>query len=168
MISFEEARAIVSDKLLPNWHPIQGTFHVATFGSENDQFFLMFPGAREYLVDGDKNFRVIDDVIYLVEKSTGRYIEAIAYENLDLLSSFTPIGVYPADLEEFLDDFERQFRPSIEEFEEILGAFLEGSIRTCTGLNDRTSRALERIAEAHPNVPQELIDNARSEFRASK
>ncbi len=96
MISFEDARAIVSAKLLPTWNPLEGTFYVADWGWENDEFFSLAVGAREFLVDGDEDFRVVDDLIYLVEKKTGRYIETVAYENLDLLDSLTPYGDIPS------------------------------------------------------------------------
>jgi hypothetical protein len=97
MISFDDARAIVASKLLPDWNPIQGEFYVAEYGWENDEFYSLAVGAREYLVDGDQDFSQIDDTVYLVEKKTGRYVETVGYENLDFLASLTPLGDVPED-----------------------------------------------------------------------
>jgi hypothetical protein len=97
MITFEEARAVVTAALLPEWNADLGTFYVADYGWESDQFYSMAVGAREYLVDKNQDFLQVNDLLYLVEKKTARYVEAVAYENLELLDSLTPIGDVPQD-----------------------------------------------------------------------
>ncbi len=168
MISFEDARAIVTAKVLPEWTGLQGTFYVADYGWENEQFYSLAVGAREYLVDGDRDFFQVDDILYLVDKKTGRYIETIAYENLDLLDSLTAIGQASEDDKEGFIDSAIGPNQNQLEFDEVLEDALKGTIRTCTGLNERTRQALERIVEACPDVTQQLIQEAKKEFGSSK
>ena len=166
MISFEDARAIVTAKLLPDWNAVEGTFYVADYGWENDQFYSLAVGAKEFLVDGNRDFFVVDDVLYLVEKKTGRYVETVAYENLDFLKTLTPVGDVPEEDHQASKKLEPYFKPTQEDFEESLDEAIRGGIRTCTGLNEQTNRALERIADSYPDVTQELIYTARREFDA--
>lgn len=97
MISLDDARAIVTAKLLPEWNASLGTFYVADYAWENDQFYSLAVGAREYLIEGNEEFRQVDDTLYLVEKKTGRYVETLAYENLEFLDSLTPVGDVPQE-----------------------------------------------------------------------
>lgn len=99
IITFEEAREIVRRQIEPLWSPDCGTFYVAEWGSENDQYFQVDVGAREFLVNNDEDYMQYDGAIYLVEKATGKYIEesfiTLDHRQPGLLHSFTPIGAQP-------------------------------------------------------------------------
>lgn len=94
MINFEDARQIVKLHVEPMWSSLSGTFYVADWGAENDQYFEVYVGAREFLVDNDENYMQYDGAIHLVEKMTGRYLEE-SFLNSDQLKSFVPIGDVP-------------------------------------------------------------------------
>lgn len=99
LVTFEEAREIVRREIEPLWGPLNGTFYIAEWGAENDQYFEVNVGARELLVDNDEDYMQYDGAIHLVEKATGKYIEASFIELFDrqpgFLDSFTPIGAQP-------------------------------------------------------------------------
>lgn len=96
MISFDEARIIVVSELKPLWNSIGGTFYVAEWGSENKKYWQVPAGAKEFFVDGNFDFQIIDDQVYLVEKETGQFTTIIAYKNLNLLQTFEPYGKAPS------------------------------------------------------------------------
>jgi hypothetical protein len=97
MTTFEEAREIVRRQVEPMWGPLSGTFYVAEWGAENDQYFEVYVGAREFLVDDDEDYLQYDGVLHLVEKATGKYVEAsfieLFHRQDGVLDSFTPIGI---------------------------------------------------------------------------
>lgn len=168
MISFEDAREIVRAALLPEWSDPEGTFFVADWGSENEQYYCLAVGAREYLVDNDRSYFIVDNTLNLVEKSTGKYLTVPASENLDLMASLTPIGVAPPQSEFDPDFMEFELGPTQEEFEDILQAAIRGEVRTCTGLSEATTEVLERISQASPSAPPELILLARQMYMDSQ
>jgi hypothetical protein len=96
MISFKEAQTIVSSQLKSKWNSIGGTFHVADWGSENEKYWQIPVGAREFLVEGDLDFQIIDDQIYLIEKQSGEFTIIIGYQNLDLLETLKPYKKAPS------------------------------------------------------------------------
>lgn len=94
MINFEEARLIVKLQIEPTWSSLKGTFHVADWGSENDQYFSVNVGAREFLVDNNEEFAEYSGVLHLVDKVTGLYLRG-SFLDFDQLESFVPIGDVP-------------------------------------------------------------------------
>lgn len=99
MITFDEARAIVAAAMLPDWNPIAGTFDVANWGWENEQYWSIQAGAREWLQDQDRAYRIIDDTVRLVNKKTGQFITTVAYDNFEVLDQMTPVGDIPKDFQ---------------------------------------------------------------------
>jgi hypothetical protein len=97
MIQFAEARAIVKQAEGRNWDEQRGTFHVADYGWENETFWSLAVGAREWLVDNDQNFANDDDLLYFVNKETGELTTPSAVDFLDQLVDFTPVGDVPED-----------------------------------------------------------------------
>lgn len=93
--NFTEARLIVANQLRPTWNNLAGDFHVAEWGWENDQYWQLAAGSKEFLVDGDFDFAMYDDLVYLVDKETGKFSAVIAYEAVDLLDTFTQFGKFP-------------------------------------------------------------------------
>ena len=99
MVTFEDAMAIVAAKLLPEWDPQAGTFHVAKWGWQTKNFWCLAVGAREYLVQNKEDFATDDDKIFLVNKETGEFVETTAQANLDLISSLDPYGDIPKNFQ---------------------------------------------------------------------
>lgn len=97
MITFAEARAIVESVVGVDWNPDQGTFYVAEYGWENETYWSLAAGAREWLVDDDQGFQSVDDRLLFVNKKTGELTTPSAVDFLDLLVEFTPVGNVPED-----------------------------------------------------------------------
>jgi hypothetical protein len=97
MIQFTEARAIVEAIEGLNWEGERGTFYVAEYGWENDTFWSLAVGAREWLVDDDQDFATDDDRLFFVNKETGELTTPSAVDFLDQLVDFTPVGDVPED-----------------------------------------------------------------------
>lgn len=97
MITFDQARAITAAALLPQWSSLAGTFYVADWGWETDQYWSIPAGASEWLQDGDETFQILDDTVSLVDKQTGQFIQTVAYLNIDFLDQMKPYGDIPKD-----------------------------------------------------------------------
>ena len=69
MITFAEAMLIVHGELLPDWE--NGTLHVLSSGLEDARSFVVFAGAREYIIDHDINYLGLDQPIAFVDKGSG-------------------------------------------------------------------------------------------------
>jgi hypothetical protein len=95
MITFDEAVAIVTAERLKTWEDGAGTFYVANYGWENEEYFRLVVGSRELLVEGNEEWREDSASLDLVEKKTGKYIRASYHSNLDWIRSLTPIGKNP-------------------------------------------------------------------------
>ena len=89
MISYMEASEIVTKELAGSWK--FGTFYVDSEGFENDELFMVPYGAREWLVDGDETFLIMDSFIALVDKQTGELDLVVYLENQELIESLTAI-----------------------------------------------------------------------------
>jgi hypothetical protein len=89
MISYIEATAIVARGLADSWEP--GTFYVDPEGFENNELFMVPYGAREWLVNEDDTFLVMDSPIALVNKETGELDLVVYLENQELIESLTTI-----------------------------------------------------------------------------
>jgi hypothetical protein len=89
MISYIEATAIVARELADSWEP--GTFYVDPEGFENNELFMVPYGAREWLVNEDDTFLVMDSPIALVNKETGELDLVVYLENQELIESLTTI-----------------------------------------------------------------------------
>jgi hypothetical protein len=89
MISYMEATEIVTRELADSWEP--GTFYVDPQGFENGELFMVPYGPREWLVDGDETFLLMDSLIALVNKETGELDLVVYLENQELIESLTAI-----------------------------------------------------------------------------
>jgi hypothetical protein len=90
MITFEEARLIVERSLHGSWSPQLGTLITLPVGSQNATHWRVVAGAREYLVEHDDDFNLMDAPAMLVSKRTGEVSRLVVISNLDLLGSMTP------------------------------------------------------------------------------
>ncbi|MEC3955036.1 hypothetical protein VMT65_18490 [Nocardia sp. CDC153] len=99
-------------------------------------------------------------------------------ESISMAGEFetSPVGINEAPLrlpswEEYRDEHRsgRRGRPGRQQlmrnFENMLGRALEGhGVRTHSGLDQETRDALRVVAQAHPNVSDELVEDARRAF----
>jgi hypothetical protein len=69
--TFAEAQATVLAWLEENWGTNVGTPYVSPEGRETAADWIVFGGAREYLRDGDPDYKALDDTAHVVSKTTG-------------------------------------------------------------------------------------------------
>jgi len=93
MITFEEARQLVQHSLRGSWSPKLGTLVTLPSGFEESTHWRVIAGAREALVDGDRDFDLMDAPAFLVSKTTGAVERLVVIDNLDRLDSMTPVDV---------------------------------------------------------------------------
>lgn len=99
MITFDQAKTIAAAALLPDWNQNAGTFYIADWGLESDQYWSITAGALEWLEFRDDAFVSLDDTLFLVDKTTGEFIRTITYNNLEILDQMTPYGDIPKDFQ---------------------------------------------------------------------
>jgi hypothetical protein len=99
MISHEDARAIVTSNLLPDWGSTAGTFTTPAWGWETSKFWVIPAGAKEWLEEANPEFQTLDDLIFLVDKETGQFIQTVAVSNLELLDEMKPYGDIPKNFQ---------------------------------------------------------------------
>lgn len=100
MITFEEARAIVAANRASAYPP-EAEFHVATWGWENAEYFLIRAGAYGEVYPprsaADEAFLFLSDgPVITVNKATGEYEERYGLDENGLpfsLEDSTPVGV---------------------------------------------------------------------------
>lgn len=90
-VSFDEARKIVEDEIRPEWTPDYGTLVTLNTGWEDDSFWRVTAGAKEYLVDGNTDYVILDAWIYLVSKRTGKITKLHVIDNLKRLDGMTRV-----------------------------------------------------------------------------
>jgi hypothetical protein len=71
ILTFDDARRLVASQLAPSWPANLGTFYVSPKGWANSTHYRVDIGPREWMVDGDIDFRPWDSPVVLVEKATG-------------------------------------------------------------------------------------------------
>lgn len=77
MRTFDEAREIVALQFGSLWGGTEGTFYVDTRGAEDDESYLVEWGAREWLVDRDLDFMLLNNLATFVVKATGAVVTEI-------------------------------------------------------------------------------------------
>ena len=90
--TFEQARAVALDWARPGWDPKAGTLHALESGQEDDWFWRVVVGPREYLVDGDLLLAPMDDPVLLVAKETGKVVVTDFRSAQDGLARMRPCG----------------------------------------------------------------------------
>lgn len=95
MIEFEDARRIVADSRAHDWPASHGTFMVADYGFEDSQSWLPTWGAKEWLVDGDPEFMLMDQPVLLVDKQTGELTDLTWRDGLDRIDKMRELGNVP-------------------------------------------------------------------------
>jgi hypothetical protein len=95
MITFADARAVVAAKYLAEQDGSPLEPWVSEDGFENADYWQVVAGPKLWLVDGLDSFQPIDDIVRLVDKKTGEYLEVHALTTLNELATFTPVSVKP-------------------------------------------------------------------------
>jgi hypothetical protein len=102
MITFEQARKAVKATNEHEWEDqdMRGTYMVAPYGKEDDQFFLVIDGAQEAIEDDDPDYIVMDQPAMLVDKETGQVFECVFLEIADRVQAMTRVGEWPEEPED--------------------------------------------------------------------
>lgn len=101
MITFAQARAIAAAKYFKQAQDEDFEFEpwVADWGFENQDFYQVIAGDKLWLVDGIAELAPVDDIVRLVNKATGDYLEVSALQILDTLDTFVPVGNVPTNFQ---------------------------------------------------------------------
>jgi len=89
-VTFNQAQKLVQDQL-----DAPAPVIVADWGYENAKYWWMVVGLEQWLVDHDRDFCIVDDLITLVDKETGAIKETSYMAILPQLDSYTPVGPIP-------------------------------------------------------------------------
>lgn len=89
-VTFAQARQRVQTRVAARWTAELGTLVVLPTGYENATHWRVVVGAREALVDGNDDFRLMDQPAMLVSKQTGEIQELPVIPNFDRLDAMTP------------------------------------------------------------------------------
>lgn len=90
MITYQEAVDIFTTDQEPKWDG-PGTFYVEMDGYENEDFYLIPYGPREYILDDDPLFEVTDLPTGLVNKITGEVSFRDYLPNIEFFLKFTKV-----------------------------------------------------------------------------
>ena len=90
MISYAEAVEIFNAQEKPKWD-YPGEFYVAPDGYQNDEFYLLPYGPKEYVEMDDTTYEIADLPAALVNKRTGEVSFITALDNLQFIDAFEPI-----------------------------------------------------------------------------
>lgn len=90
MITYQEAVDIFTTEQEPKWDG-PGTFYVDMDGYENEDFYLIPYGPREYILDDDPQFEVTDLPTGLVNKTTGEVSFRDYLPNIEFFLKFTQV-----------------------------------------------------------------------------
>lgn len=101
MTTFEEARAIVAAKYFAQAKNEEFLFEpwIAEWGYENKDFWMLIAGPKEWLVDGIESLAPTDDIVRLVSKVTGEFVQLNAPTMLVELDEFEPVGDIPQNFQ---------------------------------------------------------------------
>lgn len=90
MITYQEAVDIFTTEQEPKWDG-PGTFYVDMDGYENEDFYLIPYGPREYILDDDPQFEATDLPTGLVNKTTGEVSFRDYLPNIEFFLKFTQV-----------------------------------------------------------------------------
>ena len=89
--TYDEARAAVERELAPLWGDTRGTFYVAPEGYEDATSFFVPWGAREWLVDGDPSYVLLNGAATFVDKVTGFVEMTTAASEMPRIQAMSPV-----------------------------------------------------------------------------
>jgi hypothetical protein len=92
MVTFEEARRRVEADMRKHWQSSQGTLVVLPDGFEDTDGWHILAGAREYLVDDNPDFALLNSPAIVVSKKTGEIERLVVLESFDRLQQMRPVS----------------------------------------------------------------------------
>jgi hypothetical protein len=90
--TYEEAVEVVRREIAPLWGDTQGTFFVSPNGFEDETSFYVPWGAREWLVDNDPQFLLLNNAATFVDKITGFVELTTASVEMSRIEAMSPCG----------------------------------------------------------------------------
>lgn len=91
-VTFDEARRVVYEDMRRTWKRSQGTLVTLPGGYEDDTHWQVVAGAKQWLVDRDSAFQLMDAPAILVNKRTGNITRLTVLDNFKRLNEMTPVG----------------------------------------------------------------------------
>ena len=88
---YAEARRIALEEVKKTWGIGTGDPYAAREGWEDRDTFAVPVNSREYLVNGDKRFMVLDAPIVLVDKDTGFAVPVQFLDAEEQISAMRPV-----------------------------------------------------------------------------
>lgn len=88
--TYQAARDAVAAELGPLWGETPGTFYVADEGFEDADSYMVPWGAREWLVDDDPAFVLLNGAVTFVDKASGFVSLDTMVTNLARVDRMTP------------------------------------------------------------------------------
>jgi len=83
---------VLADKIA-RWGITGGEPAVSPNGFEDGEDFLVVWGAREYIVDGDNNFILLNGTVTFVNRETGLIRDELMVEQFAKVDGMTPVSV---------------------------------------------------------------------------
>jgi hypothetical protein len=93
MITFAEAVKAADSWLRENWGATPGTPYVSPEGLQDDEDFLVEAGPREWLVDEDLGYLLMNNTVTFVSRETGEVRDETTTEVFDKIDAMTPVSV---------------------------------------------------------------------------
>lgn len=88
-LTFKDARTAALEAERKTWGKRDGTLYAEKAGLADDRGFVVFVGAREWLVDGDDSFARLDDRVVVVDRLSGKVGELHAIFDADRIAAMT-------------------------------------------------------------------------------
>jgi hypothetical protein len=92
-LSFAEARGAVLRVRRADWRATGGTLYVSPEGFADADDYLVVWGAREFLVDGDLDYLLVDNTVTFVSRTTGKVRDDVMVLSFDKVDGMWPIRV---------------------------------------------------------------------------
>lgn len=94
MATFKDALRLVADVVGEDWPKLgMGTMYVDPNGYEDATTWAINVGSREFLVDGDPRWQLMDPPLVLVDKRTGEVNITQYLLVADQIDKMTPVNV---------------------------------------------------------------------------
>lgn len=91
MVTFKEARSLVLAELKRQWGDTPGTPVTLRHGFEDDKYWNVVAGPREFLIGRDDTYALFDAPVWLVDKKTGKITQASVIEDDGTIGKMTPV-----------------------------------------------------------------------------
>lgn len=90
-LTYEDARQVVLEALRGVWGPTMGTLVVGDGGKQDETDFFVPYGAHEFLVEGNRDFVVMNAPVLFVNKETGAISSFVIFDVFDRLDGMEKV-----------------------------------------------------------------------------